>query len=736
MRSSSKSNPLRTHRFTAVRRSLAALIVLGVLFGTAAIAVGMQRATPGNGDNRRCMSCHGDPRIAEYGPEDRRTMVKASPAGVVPGEPAPANRPDLYLDPEMLANSLIHGQLRCVDCHRDSAALPHASILEPASCGTCHVEPLAAFERGAHAAALARKDPNAPTCGSCHGTHQILPPHERDALTHPLNVVRVCSECHEHHAGQTPTGHDPAVFIQSYLDSVHGKAVSQAGLLVAATCADCHGRHDVRAADDPVSMVHRDQIPATCGTCHLGVVETYRTSIHGQRLEEGDERAPVCTDCHTAHHISRAQTPGFMVDIVNECGDCHDQPEMHEGRRVSLYRSYRASYHGQVNKLGHARAARCSDCHGAHDILPISDEHSRLFGEARVETCRQCHEGAPASLADFDPHADYLDRDRYPLLNAVWWYFAIVISSAMGFFGLHSILWFIRSLIERVRHGIPAHAQRPAVPAIRRFTLLNRINHALLIIPFFGLTLTGLPLLLSDHAWSQAMARFLGGGSAMGILHRIFAIMLIANFALHLGGLIMKARQHEGSLLRDWLIGPNSMLPRWRDVRDCAAMFRWFFFGGKHPTFDRWTYWEKFDYLAEIGGTFIIGGSGLMLWFPGLFALVLPGWAFNVASIVHGYEALLAVSFIFTIHFFNAHLRPDKFPVDDVIFSGSLSEAELRHERRDEYDRLAESGQLASMRVPATTPLQRKLAVTVGIIAMLIGFSMVALIIAAGLQQL
>ena len=100
---------------------------------------------------------------------------------------------------------------------------------------------------------------------------------------------------------------------------------------------------------------------------------------------------------------------------------------------------------------------------------------------------------------------------------------------------------------------------------------------------------------------------------------------------------------------------------------------------------------------------FIIGGSGLLLWFPVFFAHVLPGWMFNVATLVHGEEALLAVGFIFTIHFFNGHFRPEKFPMDTVIFTGRISEEELRHERAPQYERLAREGRLAAYEAPAPT---------------------------------
>ena len=99
------------------------------------------------------------------------------------------------------------------------------------------------------------------------------------------------------------------------------------------------------------------------------------------------------------------------------------------------------------------------------------------------------------------------------------------------------------------------------------------------------------------------------------------------------------------------LFGPDSLCPNLRDIRDVVGMVRWFLFMGPKPTFERWTYWEKFDFLAVFWGMFAIGGSGLMLWFPEFFGYFLPGWMFNVATIIHSDEALLATGFIFTVHF-------------------------------------------------------------------------------------
>jgi hypothetical protein len=103
----------------------------------------------------------------------------------------------------------------------------------------------------------------------------------------------------------------------------------------------------------------------------------------------------------------------------------------------------------------------------------------------------------------------------------------------------------------------------------------------------------------------------------------------------------------------------------------------------------------KFDYWAVFWGMFIIGGSGVLLWFP-QFA-TLPGWIYNIALLIHGEEALLATGFIFAVHFFNRHFRAETFPMDMVMFTGRVTLDGLRAERPAEYDRLLASGKLEEL---------------------------------------
>ena len=135
-------------------------------------------------------------------------------------------------------------------------------------------------------------------------------------------------------------------------------------------------------------------------------------------------------------------------------------------------------------------------------------------------------------------------------------------------------------------------------------------------------------------------------------------------------------------------------MPNGQDIKDFVATIKWFVGKGPKPEYGRWTYWEKFDYLAVFWGVAVIGFSGLVLWFPEYFTKVFPGWLINVAHIIHSDEALLAVGFIFTIHFFNTHLRPEAFPMDTVIFTGVVPFEHFKEDRPREYKHLKETGRL------------------------------------------
>ncbi len=261
----------------------------------------------------------------------------------------------------------------------------------------------------------------------------------------------------------------------------------------------------------------------------------------------------------------------------------------------------------------------------------------------------------------------------------------------------------------------------------RRFSPAERILHALLMLSFVGCALTGLPLIFADKPWAAALARMQGGFEGAGLIHRFCAFVMIVVFATHVVTIFARAFARGKLLALLW--GPDSMVPQPQDVVDIGRNFKWFIGRGPRPQFERWTYWEKFDYWAVFWGMFIIGGSGLLLWFPVFFANLLPGWMFNIATLVHGEEALLAVGFIFTFHFFNGHLRPAKFPMDTVIFTGRIAEHELKGERLVEYERLVREGRLAAMETTPPTAESTWFGWIVGGIALVLGIIAIVLIV-------
>ena len=153
-----------------------------------------------------------------------------------------------------------------------------------------------------------------------------------------------------------------------------------------------------------------------------------------------------------------------------------------------------------------------------------------------------------------------------------------------------------------------------------RFPLVDRVMHAVLFTTFLGLSLTGLPLLFSDAPWAATMAVLLGGYGVTGALHRLCGVLMLACFAAHLGRVAYKL-----AIKRNWgvLWGPDSLVPQPRDFVDLYHHVRWFLGLGPRPKFDRFAYWEKFDYWAVFWGMGIIGLSGLILWFPHFLLAVL-----------------------------------------------------------------------------------------------------------------
>jgi len=225
----------------------------------------------------------------------------------------------------------------------------------------------------------------------------------------------------------------------------------------------------------------------------------------------------------------------------------------------------------------------------------------------------------------------------------------------------------------------------------RRFNVFHRWMHFLVFVSFTVLVFTGMPLKYKDTEWARWSMDLFGGVTAAGVYHRIAALVTVFYWSAEMVLMIAMVLRSRGKAIK----APSSLMFNKKDLHDIVGMFAWFFGWGPKPQFDRYTYWEKFDYLSLVAGTVIIGVTGFMMWFPIKTTQILPGEFLNVALVIHSNEALLAMGVIFIfVHFFSAHLKPESFPLDKVIFTGSLPVERYKEERPLEYARRVRDGTL------------------------------------------
>lgn len=592
-------------------------------------------------------------------------------------------------------------------------------------------------------AAVARAEER-PDCGSCHQRHELAAGYQAS-----VHKDLECTACHaiEGHRATTP---DAGVCVATF------KAPS---------CEQCHRQQ----ADEYRGSVHDSQrLPVTCEKCHQDIhtltlhasdkvatskvcsschehQEAYFGSAHFRALEKGSTDAPSCVDCHGLHAVKKVDNDAQGREFhTRACLKCHDDQALMSRNEVTPIAgaTYLASFHGKNVRLGYPeRVAGCADCHTAHDVRKADDPKASVNGANVVKTCQQCHAGANESFAKYVAHAEDHDRSRFP---ALYWTRVAMTGLLVGtflFFWIHSVLWALRSFVERHRRAhLPHPPAEPSGPkkSFRRFTAVQIGLHLVVIVSFLTLSLTGLPLKFNGTGWGKQVMDFIGGTERARAIHHAAAIITFGYFlaavAMSLRFLFSKRTPAKGTFWQR-LFGPDSLFPNRRDLRDLVAMFKWFAFKGPRPTFDRWTYWEKFDFMAVFWGMFAIGLSGLMLWFPEFFAGFVPGWMFNIATIVHSDEALLATGFIFTVHFFNTHFRPEKFPMDTVIFNGRLSEEEMREERGDQLRRYEAEGRSESLVVEGPTNVVWEFFFRLfGLVAVAIGLVLAAVMVVSLLK--
>ena len=631
--------------------------------------------------------------------------------------------------------------VNCHDCHggdhtagefrpahaQAAGFRPLEDIMEEA-CAHCHKEQRIELFKSVHAKAGpedARGSGTLLGCNACHGekVHGMLPVGDSRSPVFLDHQIRTCGECHPED-------------LETYKHTVHGHGLFKSGLLVTAVCADCHGAHGIFYAADKRSTLHASKVAATCGQCHKYIQQRLWLSVHNGEAGPGSattdpapggriRQMPSCTSCHQGHYLLDPESADFQLQLVNLCGNCH----------ADLSGRYTMSVHGELTQLGYVAAAQCAECHGAHDIRPVNDPESSLAaGASRLQTCQKCHSYAVANFTNYDPHANYEDAQRYPALHAVHAGMHTLINWGFGLFAIHAFLWFLRSMIHTLLHGRHKTLVTEEM-AILKVPPLHRVMYALLLASFLGLVLTGVPLKYSSQSWARSLAESLGGFESSSVWHRFFAVTAVLACVTQLAGGIRHLFQLRSQKVswKSVVVGPDSLLPRVRDLRDLRKMVLWFLGLGRRPVFERWTYWEKVDYWAFALGATIIGLSGMMLWYPNGFCRFLPGSTLNVAQMVHSELAILLASLLFIVHFFHAHFRPEKFPMDLSVLTGLVSEEHLRKHRPEYFERLRQSGKLDEMRRPAPSSKRLRLVLVAGFSVFSLGLCLLALILLASL---
>jgi formate dehydrogenase gamma subunit len=240
-------------------------------------------------------------------------------------------------------------------------------------------------------------------CLLCHGPSTGLKNSQGKSITVNASThmkgVHADLGCVDCHAGAAAQSHNAksasASCITCHADSAKVMATGAHAALGdpndSQTCITCHGTANV------VKAVTGAQF---CATCHAAEVQQYSASVHGRARAHGNADVPSCQSCHgSAHAALPATDPNSPVSkkkLPDTCGSCHSNPALAKKYMFTEVRpveAYRQSVHGRAILAGNNNAASCNDCHGTHDILPVSDPHSKIWKQNVAGTCGKCHTG-------------------------------------------------------------------------------------------------------------------------------------------------------------------------------------------------------------------------------------------------------------------------------------------------------------------------------------------------------
>ncbi len=610
--------PARPSVASAHSRSAATRTLLGNVAGALCAALVACAAARAD-DPENCLYCHQFPGLSRYDAETKHVSV-------------------FYVDPSYVHSVRgPHARLTCTDCHpRDEVSVvPHGAVTRVDCTRTCHLADTSGQpQRFSHADIGVMLDQSV---------------HARETLS-TLNFSRgpllregqsACLYCHDE-----PLFRDPTGLLQAWTRT--------------------------RAVTD------------RCDSCH-------------------STQAPTDVAYFVRHVASRLAPSRPTLELAQVCAVCHSDPlilkqfSMKDG-----VASFVRSYHGKAALLGDASTANCLSCHvrngqDAHRMFAPANPESAVHASRVAQSCRstECHPGATKEIAGTSVHLDLpsaFGTLEYALAAA----FIVLTVVSFGPSALIVTLELARQLVlggnhhdtraRRLVYAILAHPQGER--ALRRISVGQRYQHWILAALFAALALTGFPMKFAEHAWARWTIEQIGGLGIARALHHGAGLALLIGVALHAATVLVswwrRSREPapEGGRLglrRGYLRLPLAITPD--DGRRMAALLAYLVGRRKErPQFGRFSAAEKFEYLGVMWGTVLLGLTGLLLWGEQIASHLFGGRVFNLAAIIHTFEAFLAIIHVGILHIYNVMLAPAVMPLSPATLTGRTPEAKLAEE--------------------------------------------------------
>ncbi len=572
-------------------------------------------------------------------------------------------------------------------------------------------------------------------CTFCHSDITELP--------HPETLKPVaCGECHEQ--------------AEIYNSSLHGKALAR-GDEGAASCDDCHGKHDIRMPSDPLSTVHPRNLPATCGKCHsdptlvkshmislLDPSKSYLKSTHAKAVASGNLEAATCTDCHGTHDLQPAQDPQskvYRTNIPETCGTCH--PE-----ELSVFKE---SIHGKALAAGIKDAPTCIDCHGEHDIESPDEATSNVNPRMAKVTCGRCHDDVRIMQkygVETSRQASYMDS-YHGLASAAG---SNVVATCSSCHGAHNILPASDPKSSVNHENLPETCGKCHENAGPNFAMgavhimptdpgqkwlgVVRLAYMWLIAMIIGGMVVHNTLMMIRRAMNKFREELYGTNTfrrftrGMTIGHMVltvsFITLALSGFALrypeawwarHLfpgeAGLAARGVVHRiaalflvalaawnGGFLLFTKAGRaelGHLMMRFKDVKDIFHNLAFIFgFSKTEPRYDRYSYIEKAEYWGMWWGTMLMIVTGFSMWFVNIFLQFLPKLFLDIVALVHFYEAWLAILTIVVWHLYYMIFDPETYPMNWSWITGKITMDDLKERHPLEYERLMQAEEPAA----------------------------------------